>query len=205
MEALAFSSSTGGPSLDWAVAGRPLPGETACGDVHRVEQEARRALVAVADGLGHGPEAREASIFALTAVFQRPYDDPDALLRRAHEALRRTRGAALTLAAIDGGRLRWLGVGNVEAFVVRAATGVREHLLLAAGVVGQGAPRARLRELPVSPGDTLVITTDGISGTPDLDPVEPPSRAAARIVEQMWNRRDDVLVLVARLQKGDGA
>ena len=48
------------------------------------------------------------------------------LLQRCHAALRNTRGAVMTVAwfDLDGARLRWTGVGNVEGrLVARRAAG----------------------------------------------------------------------------------
>ena len=71
---------------------------------------------------------------------------PESLLRRCHAALRKTRGAVMTLAWFDleRRRLAWAGVGNVEARLVRGAAvyGDRhDSALVLGGVVGYNLPQ----------------------------------------------------------------
>src|SRR3954471_3138879 len=102
--------------LEWCTAGRPMPGEELSGDDALVRADARRALVAAIDGVGHGAPANEAAEVAVAALRQDPWDDVEALTRRCHEALRPTRGAAVGLAAFGGeGTVPWLGGGHIPA------------------------------------------------------------------------------------------
>jgi hypothetical protein len=52
--------------VDYGVAARPLRGELESGDLHVVIPRPRGAIVAVADGLGHGYEAALAAKVAST-------------------------------------------------------------------------------------------------------------------------------------------
>jgi serine/threonine protein phosphatase PrpC len=78
---------------------------------------------------------------------------------------------------------------------------MQEPLLLRAGVVGSRLPSLQASVLPVSQGDTVVFTTDGIQNdfSTSLSARENPQRAADRILNKFRNRSDDALVLVARL------
>src|SRR5260370_41407162 len=63
--------------------------------------------------------------------------------------------------------ITWLGVGNVEAVLMRreAYGGARqESLLLRGGVVGAQLPAISASVHPVSYGDLLIFATDGIRG-----------------------------------------
>ena len=81
------------------VAARSLGGEAVCGDAHAVVPFASGFLVAVVDGLGHGEEATVAAAAAV-ATLQRFASEPVIdLVRRCHEAVRRTRGVVLSLAS----------------------------------------------------------------------------------------------------------
>ena len=59
------SESAGGVSVSYAVR-QAAPGETVCGDAWAVVQDDHRAAIIVADGLGHGPLAAEASQAAVS-------------------------------------------------------------------------------------------------------------------------------------------
>ena len=106
-----------------AVAGRlgavnvSMPGEDVCGDAWGSVRNGDDLVIIVADGLGHGLEARLASSEAVRQLYQEPQLLPKALLMRVHQALRSTRGAAVAVARIDSvrGKLTFAGVGNISA------------------------------------------------------------------------------------------
>ncbi len=79
------------PSLPFAVGASCLaaPHETVCGDTWRVSADRDRIAVMVADGLGHGPGAHEASARA-TGVFDRaPFSDDAACSAAYSSCVRR--------------------------------------------------------------------------------------------------------------------
>ena len=82
----------------------PMRGERICGDAWSVALSADGgAVVMVADGLGHGPQAAEASAEAVR-VFRQHAHLPDAdLMDYLHGALRPTRGAAVAVARLVPG------------------------------------------------------------------------------------------------------
>ncbi len=92
------------------------------------------------------------------------------LVQRCHRALSGTRGAVITLARIDFriDILSWIGVGNVAADLVAkhpAGVEVRSSARLAGGIVGDRIPEALTpQEVPIRPGDLLVLASDGIVG-----------------------------------------
>ena len=68
------------------------------------------------------------------------------------------------------------------------------------GVPGHQLPQVRGAELPVAPGDTLVLSTDGIrAGYLELLATgDPPNVIVERIMHEYGKGTDDALVLVAR-------
>ena len=199
---------TGGASrlAEWGVAAIPLPGETACGDRHLVRPFPGGLLAGAVDGLGHGDAAAAAADIAVTSLSEAPREELPALVRRCHERLRETRGAVMSLASIDAPRetLSWLGIGNVEAVLVRGAADAspaRRTLIGRPGVVGYELPHHLApHALPVQAGDVLVFATDGVDpgGLAWLHPVGPPRRIAERVLTQHALGSDDALVLVLR-------
>jgi negative regulator of sigma-B (phosphoserine phosphatase) len=160
------------------------------------------ALVAVIDGLGHGSEAAAAAEVAVRALRQDPAAPLPSLVGRCHEALRRTRGVAMTLAivAFETATLTWGGIGNVEGRLVRPAAPDRaEGPLLLGGVVGYRMPPLRLSVSRLSPGDLFILSTDGVVPhyVEGLVLGEGVQAMADRIL-RVHGRDDDALVLVAR-------
>jgi phosphoserine phosphatase RsbX len=194
------------PLLEYGAAEFVLPGQSESGDRYLVCCDRNGALVAAIDGIGHGEEAAHAAKAAVS-ILRACADQPIiSLVELCHEKLRTTRGVVLSLASVDTahGMMTWLGVGNVQGFLLRAGTRerpVQEALLLRGGVVGSQLPPLHATVLPVAPGDTLVFATDGVQGAfaETLSAPENPNRAANRILERYRTGNDDALVLVARL------
>ena len=198
------------PPIQWAVAARPQDGSARCGDQAVVAQLAQDVLLAVVDGLGHGDAAADAAARAASALEGYTNEALSAVVERCHAALLGTRGAALSLAvlSLQQRTLTWLGVGNVGGVLVRAqrrASRKYEYLMPGRGIVGAQLPSLRPATLPVGPGDTLVLATDGLrpdwsEGLRSGDP--------RRLTEQLLARyglaTDDALVLAARFS-GDAA
>jgi phosphoserine phosphatase RsbX len=200
------------PFVDWAVASRPMRGQTVCGDMATVHLSDVRCVLAVIDGLGHGPEAARAAGLAAEVIEKHPNEAPDALLSLSHRSLTTSRGAAVTVAVIDRatGTLDWLGVGNVAGVMVRAAEDARPRthgVFLRGGVLGERMPRLHRPEpMHLEDGDRIVIATDGVrgdlaaAGQTDLDV----DVLAQRILDDYGIPDDDALVFVARYRSSDG-
>lgn len=198
--------------LDWAVASRPITGETLSGDIATVQASSSRCVLAVIDGLGHGAPAAAAAADAARVVEQNRAEPIVAMLLLLHERLADSRGVAATVATIDGdtGRMEWLGVGNVNGVVVRADESARPHthgVFLCRGVLGYLLPSLHVPEpLQLAPGDLVVIATDGVRGdlTAALRPDLPVQRLAETILETQATIDDDALVFVGRYGPLDG-
>lgn len=194
-----------GGLVELGVAGKPIEGEAISGDLHVVKESARGVLLAAIDGVGHGGEASVAARVAADILETYPSDPVSSLVRCCHDALTATRGVVMTVASLDATNdtITWLGVGNVEGRLLRCedhgAHGV-EHILLRAGLVGYQLPTLDETVLHISPGDVLILTTDGIrSDYPDdLSTRTPAQQLAERILHDHFKGMDDAMVLVAR-------
>jgi negative regulator of sigma-B (phosphoserine phosphatase) len=185
--------------VEWTVAMRSLGSES--GDQYLVSRTGEGGvLVAVADGLGHGPEAASAARTAIAVLEAGPERELGARFLRCHERLRDTRGVVLSLGLFATGSLTWLGVGNVDGVLLRSGLGTPQQLLVRSGVVGRRLPSLELSRLTVARGDTLILATDGIdqgfAGDPGIALAAPPT--AERILADHGKETDDALVLVVR-------
>jgi phosphoserine phosphatase RsbX len=198
----ALAPGRGPASIDWGWAGAGLHGDES-GDLHLVVPLPDGALFAAIDGLGHGPEAalaaREAaSILRMYAGL--PILD---LITRCHEGLRKTRGVVMSLVALDSrsATIEWCGVGNIESVLLRAdTTRPSVAMITRGGVIGYRLPPLRVSTLSTSPGDVLVMVSDGIrSGfTETIDLECEPQVIADAVLARHGKGTDDALVLVAR-------
>jgi len=190
--------------VEWGVAGRQMPGQVLSGDLYLVKPLERGVLFAVADGLGHGQPAAEAARLALKAVAEYSKKPLVQALEYCSRQMRETRGAVITLAFFNplDDSLQWLGVGNVEGVLVRSGSGRKrrqESLFLRPGVLGNQLPALRAGVMNISPGDTLVLATDGIRRGfgEKMDLFKNPETTAQDILARYALETDDALVLVA--------
>lgn len=198
--------------LEWAVAMRPAEREKDSGDACLVWATPHGTAVAAVDGLGHGPAAAAAARSALTAIKADQTWSVEDIVLSCHHELRRMRGAVLAVGLLPRAesKMAWLSVGNIESFVVHAEEGrrcVREALPTRGGVVGYRLPPLHPSLISLSPGDLLVMATDGVAsgfgGTIRCD--RTPSENADAILALHGKLSDDALVLVARYVGGNGA
>jgi len=182
----------------------PKPGEDVCGDAWTVVHEARRSLVLVTDGIGHGPDAAAAAAEACR-VFEAAAPGSTALdaLARLHDALRPTRGAAAAIAELDAERrtVRFAGVGNVAGTIVfdgRTRSMVSQH-----GLLGHGVRKMQDFSYPWPAGATIVLHSDGLAtrwtfdGYPGLVRRHP-LLAAGVLYRDFRRGNDDTTVVVVR-------
>ena len=191
--------------IEWGLTSRFRAGEATGGDLGIVVTVPSGALVAAIDGAGHGPDAAHAAAAAADAVRSFAGDDLTLLVRDCHEALRPTRGAAVSIALLSSqdGKVAWVGVGNVEGRLVRRHAKQQRtnaSLPLVSGVLGLGLPRVTPTTLDLELGDVLILATDGVAASfaDWLRPTGRPEEIAERIVEDHGMTVDDRLVLVAR-------
>lgn len=190
--------------IEWGIAGRALRGELESGDIHIVEPFPGGVLVGMVDALGHGPEAAEVARLARATLQARASAPVAILVQYCHQALRTTRGAVMTVVSFDANNntLSWLGIGNVDAHLFHADALMmrrREAIMPRGGVVGHNLPKANATTISVTPGDILILATDGISSRfVDIRYSGSPQEIAADILAQYGKATDDALVLVAR-------
>jgi len=192
--------------VEYGVARFLRPGQNESGDEYVVRQSNNKALLAVIDGIGHGPEAAYAARVAIGVLEKSMEVNLSELIEICHRELRTTRGAVLSVASLDlsAGVMSWLGIGNVQAILLRTGgekKSTRETLLLRPGVVGSQLPVLQPDMLQVSRGDMLFLATDGVRPEfrEDLSSSELPQLAATRLLNRFGRKDDDALVLVSRV------
>ena len=197
--------------LDLGAVCLPLAGETACGDAWAAEEAAPgvHSLI-VADGLGHGPKAAEASNAAVATFRRDPSSSPSEHLAAIHPALKGTRGAAVAVATVDANRreIRFAGVGNIAGTVFDAA-GSHRGLVSHNGTVGANLHKIQEFTLPWPEGALLILHSDGLGTSWRLDnqlalKAKLPGVIAGTLYRDFSRRRDDVTVVVARDEGSTG-
>lgn len=178
--------------------------ESVCGD-RWAEQSGKPAVIRVmiADGLGHGEFAAEASAKAVAAFKRHCALELPALLEHMHDSMRSTRGAAVAIAEIDLSRkiVSYIGVGNIMASIVTHESST--SLVSMNGIVGVQFRASRLFTYAWPEHGALIMASDGIKSQWQLDKYvglldRPPSLIAGVLYRDNARHTDDATVLAVR-------
>ncbi len=191
------------PAMEASAVHVPKPGQEVCGDAWATDGGDGRTLLMVADGLGHGPEAAEASETAARLLHQHAAEPPERILEAMHPALRSTRGAAVAIAEVDHAarEVRYAGVGNIAGVVIHA--GEHRSMISHNGIVGHEMRRAQSFVYAWPEGALLLMHSDGIGTRWSLDrypglAMRDPALVAGVLYRDFCRGTDDATVLAAR-------
>lgn len=185
----------------------PMPGEAVCGDAWTVEISDANLTLMMADGLGHGPDAAQASLKAVEVVQERAHESPALLMQSIHDGLRGTRGAAVAVVQIDRNaeQVNFCGIGNIAVSTFDDQS--RRHLVSHNGIAGTNI--RKIQEFPQSwfSNMSLIAHSDGINTRWDLDRHPHlrhchPALIASLLYRDYCRGRDDVSVVVLREASG---
>lgn len=190
-------------NLELGVVCLPKVGEEVCGDAWTSIFNQKRSLLLVADGLGHGPQAAQASTQAVRIFQENVNRSPQEIIAAIHQALRSTRGAALAIAQInfEDQSVCFAGVGNIAGTIISDAG--RQNMVSYNGTVGHEVRKIQEFTYQWHPGAILLLHSDGLAtqwrleGYPGLM-YKHPSLIAGVLYRDFKRVRDDVTVLVVR-------
>ncbi len=182
----------------------PIAGETVCGDAWVAHPTCSGIRVLLADGLGHGEGAAEASNAAIQIASNYVADSPTQLLERIHAGLRPTRGAAVSVARIDFHRetVCFAGLGNVAGVLIVPGD-PRRQMVSYNGTAGHQARKIREFTYPWTAASILILHSDGLTSHWSLDKYPGlyrchPSIIAAVLFRDFQRGKDDATVVVVR-------
>ena len=192
--------------LEFGVVHLPKVGEQICGDSWAVENDADKNLILVADGLGYGVLAEEASQEAVRVFGENAKLGPKAILEKAHAALKNTRGAAAAIAQIDRTQktICFAGVGNITGVVF--TDNQSRSMVSYNGTVGHRMQKVAEFVYPWSSHSLLIMHSDGLAAQWDLNrypglAAKHPALIAAVLYRDFKRTRDDMTVVVAKVKQ----
>ena len=194
--------------LQWQCSGLNVADsrETVCGDRWAEQHSIPNVIrVMIADGLGHGQFAAQASAKAVEIFKQSPKVELPRLMERMHDSMRSTRGAAVAIAEIDFSRalVSYIGVGNIAASIVTHDSS--SSLVSMNGAAGLRCPAYRVFTYPWPAGGVLLMMSDGIKSHLQLGKYvglfeRHPSLIAGILYRDYSRGTDDSTVLAVRAQ-----
>lgn len=182
----------------------PMKGEIECGDAFLAIPGISRSLYMVVDGLGHGVYAAEAAAEAVLTVRGCVDERPAEIVIRTHDALKKTRGAVMSVAVVEHERkvVIYSGIGNISAALVNA--GSTRNMVSQNGTLGAMLPRVQEYTYPFDERSLLLMYSDGLnskcslSGYPGLQS-RPLELIAGVLYRDFGRKRDDATVLLVSL------
>lgn len=188
-------------SLEIAYANRPCRGEKVSGDSIQIMEGPLTTLV-VADGLGHGPMAAQASLAFCEYVKSREGEPLPAVIKGSSKHISHTRGAAAAIVLVDtkSEKIFFCGVGNIELQAV-SVNSIRP--VCTPGIIGRPIRKVVEFSYDLASGDLIAIYSDGISSRFDLKEYRtlPAQECADRILENHGKYHDDATVVVTRYRR----
>jgi len=190
-------------TMEVGVQSIPIAGEEVCGDGWGVKRTADSMLFMVVDGLGHGILASDAAREAEANFSAAKNGSPGSILQDSHDALKKTRGAAMAVAVLHLNQqtLTFAGVGNIGASIVSptASRGMASHN----GTVGHYLSAVQEFTFPWTAESILVMFSDGLKSNWDLKQYpgiwsKKAALIAGILCRDFSRNRDDVTVLVAK-------
>lgn len=189
--------------LHWSAARLAKGGRDECGDAFLVKEIENKVLAAAIDGVGHGKKAEKASQAAIRTLETFKDGSLISLVEYCHKELRKTRGVVMSLVLFEPAMhtMSWISVGNVEGVLLQTNGQTRRrNIILRGGIVGYQLPPLQASVFPVSDGDLLILTTDGVENN-YIDHIRI-DNSTRDIVEYIsshcFKQTDDALIFVAR-------
>ena len=203
-----FEAGTPEP-FETAVAGEPYPGEIISGDDAICLRSEAGFLAAVCDGLGHGPEAREASKEAVESIARHRDLDLREIVIAVNSEIAGSRGCALSIARFDKqtSTLQCVSAGDVRSHLYHFRDA---HFFTSTPlVIGErelSTRRLRVEEATIAPGSVFAMFTDGLETKTTLKGQlellrQPAIVNAQHLIARHARRTDDSLVFVARFRR----
>jgi hypothetical protein len=123
------------------------------------------------------------------------------VIEHVHRSVRHTRGAAVAVAQLGDGQVRYAGLGNIAGFLVDDTT--RRGLVSLPGIAGHQRRSVREFSYPAPPGAVLAMHSDGVVDRWRLEDYPGLRERSAQVIaatllRDAGVRRDDACVLVAR-------
>lgn len=194
--------------LDVGVVCLPIESETACGDAwHAADLGHGRTLIIVADGLGHGVSAAEASRKAVNLFRTNLHLNTEQMIGVLHAGLRSTRGAAVAVVELNRGtkEARFAGVGNISGSIL--SEGKFRSMVSHNGTLGAELHRVKEFVYPWSADGILILHSDGLKTQWNLDHYaglrqRHPAIIAGILYRDFRRDRDDVTVFAMNSRGG---
>ncbi|MDM8514829.1 ATP-binding protein/SpoIIE family protein phosphatase [Desulfobacterales bacterium HSG16] len=184
-----------------SVLSKPKLGETVSGDDYFFKHLPSYVIFSVIDALGHGFHAHQVAKHALNILENNFQDSLLSIIKRCHEGLKGSRGAAMSIGMIDfkTNNFQHVSIGNVETRVYGTPSPIKP--VCTNGTMGLIMENARINVYPYSKNSCIVMFSDGISNKFEIEQGllrKSPQEISNYIFTGYAKNYDDATVLVVK-------
>ncbi|MFD1737687.1 SpoIIE family protein phosphatase [Bacillus salitolerans] len=179
-------------------------GKTCCGDSYITIMKDEYALLALADGLGSGEQAKDSSSVVTSIIADYHDEDVHSLLKRCNNSLRHKRGAAVAIAKIyyRTQEIVYACVGNIR-FLTITPSGKLNYPLPKVGYLSGKPQTFLIQRFNYVPNSVFLMNTDGIRSYSSKDIIRYQFGIQNMIeeFESLNTFEDDATVLVGKFKQ----
>lgn len=149
--------------LEIGIVSKAKQGFELNGDAYVIKNNHQHWLVAVIDGVGHGPQAHKAAFLAKQYVESHVSQSLHGLFHGVEQACQGSNGVVMAIAQFDltNDQLSFASIGNIEAKLI--GRGDMPHLPVRRGILGRHAPLPMICSHSWTAHQGLVMHSDGVS------------------------------------------
>jgi anti-sigma regulatory factor (Ser/Thr protein kinase) len=193
--------------LRFGIFTRSKLGERYNGDTYFLKRYHNTVVFSVIDGLGHGKGASEPAKKAYLYLDDHYQEELESIINGLHQNLKRTRGAAISIAKVDENsqKLQYIGIGNVLTRIYNKNSVISENQPIRPvnynGTLGIALRSFKLCEYDWSSDYVITMASDGISSrfNPRTIPgllKQHPIIIAKTLLDEFGKDHDDATILV---------
>ncbi len=147
----------------FSVFQKPKHKEHACGDSYWLKESEEVLISVIADGLGSGTEAHQASKAAIKTVRQHEQDPVCEIVQKVNEEQSAYRGVVLSIIKFHKKtrKLEFCGVGNIKFKAIASLSNVSQPHPTRGFLSGRPLD-VEVHNLEISPNSWLLMYSDGI-------------------------------------------
>ena len=199
------------PPLDFGFATRKHPAMDQNGDAFIIKTWKNKSLVGVIDGVGHGEQAKLASVKACEYIESHYNLDLESILRGTNRACRGTRGVVVGLVKLSWDQsvlVEFAGIGNIECSII---TPEEKHSLISKrGLLGKSLPSPEIISKKWSDmrNRLMLLQSDGLKSHWEIDDFDATyGESAPKIAHEHLSRLarsdDDATVAVIKYEPNE--
>ncbi|TMW70185.1 PP2C family serine/threonine-protein phosphatase [Alteribacter natronophilus] len=179
-------------------------GNWCSGDAYYIAGDEDFVICAIADGLGSGEEAMEASSAVIKCIEEHREESVEDLMARCNNVLWHTRGAVLTIIKLDLStrEIVYSNVGNIGC-IFYPPSGKLVRPIPSRGYMSGRKHKFKSQRIPYEEGTTFILYSDGLHFDPlfhaYMTAMPSTEKAMQQVIDRISDQSDDTTILIGKV------